>query len=114
MKYKDKYLQEKDDKEYAQQSFENIRKQNVELLEQIERLQEQLDIVKEQRNDIHIDKQVLQKQLHEANEVIKHYANDENWYDYYDDDDEKMTKSLYIDCNGTLKASLYLEKWGVK
>lgn len=50
MKYKDKYLQEKDAKEYAQQSFENIRKQNVELLEQIERLQEQLN---------------------EANEVIK-------------------------------------------
>jgi len=56
----------------------------------------------------------LQEQLNEANEVIKHYADDENWCDYYDDDDEKMTKAIYIDCNGALKASLYLEKWGVK
>lgn len=56
----------------------------------------------------------LQEQLKEANEVIKHYANDENWCDYYDDDDEKMTKAIYIDCNGALKASLYLKKWGVK
>lgn len=56
----------------------------------------------------------LQEQLKEANEVIKHYANDENWCDYYDDDDEKMTKAIYIDCDGTLEASCYLEKWGVK
>lgn len=38
---------------------------------EVKRLQEQLDIVTEQRNDIHIDKQVLQKQLNEANRIIK-------------------------------------------
>lgn len=56
----------------------------------------------------------LQEQLSEANEVIKHYANDENWCDYYDDDDEKMTKAIYINCDGSLEASCYLKKWGVK
>lgn len=56
----------------------------------------------------------LQEQIKEANDVIKHYANDENWCDYYDDDDEKMTKSLYINCDGPLTAKVYLKKWGVK
>ena len=56
----------------------------------------------------------LQEQLNEANEVIKHYSEDENWCDYYDDDDEKMTKSLYINCDGPLTAKVYLKKWGVK
>ena len=56
----------------------------------------------------------IQEQLKEANEVIKHYANDENWCDYYDEDDEKMTKSLYIGCNGPLEAQVYLKKWGIK
>lgn len=58
--------------------------------------------------------QKLKEQLKEANEVIKHYANDENWCDYYDDDDEKMTKAIYINCDGSFEASCYLEKWGVK
>ena len=58
----------------------------------IERLQEQLDIMTEQRNDIHIDKQVLQKQLNEANRIIK---------------------KLYKESGNPIGID-YLEKWGVK
>ena len=67
-----------------------------------------------QNEDLSKQIERLQKQLNEANKVIKHYANDENWCDYYDDNDEKMIKAIYIDCNGDLEASCYLKKWGVK
>jgi predicted transcriptional regulator len=60
--------------------------------EEFQLLQEQLDIVTEQRNDIHIDNQVLQKQLNEANRIIK---------------------KLYKE-SGNPIGLYYLEKWGVK
>lgn len=56
----------------------------------------------------------LQEQIKEANEVIKDYANKENWCNYYTEDDELMKDSLYCDCDGPLKATVYLERWGVK
>ena len=46
----------------------------------------------EKRNDIHIDKQVLQKQLNEANRIIK---------------------KLYKESGNPIGID-YLEKWGVK
>lgn len=71
--------------------IEEKERQIADLSKKVELLQEQLDIVTEQRDDIHIDKQVLQKQLNEANEVIKWYAQTD-----------------------TGSAKDYLEKWGVK
>lgn len=50
---------------------EEVLEARIEVLEErVEHLQEQLDIVIEQRDDIHIDKQVLQKQLNEANDTL--------------------------------------------
>jgi hypothetical protein len=76
----------------------------------LERLQEQLDIVTEQRNDIHIDKQVLQEQLHEANEVIKTTKQITGNIDLSQFDYEHRRKIDGI----TMQTGLYLEKWGVK
>lgn len=59
---------------------------------ELARLKEQLDIVTEQRDDIHIDKQVLQKQLNEANKIIK---------------------KLYKESGNPIGID-YLEKWGLK
>lgn len=70
---------------------------------QVERLQEQLDIVTEQRNDIHIDKQVLQKQLNEANEVIKKYM--AVAFEIRSEEEKPTVLQL---------AFGYLERWGVK
>ena len=64
----------------------------IELEKENKRLQEQLDIVIEQRNDIHIDKQILQKQLNEANRIIK---------------------KLYKESGNPIGID-YLEKWGVR
>lgn len=83
-------------------------KRNCNLLKQIERLQEQLDIVTEQRDDIHIDKQVLQKQLHEANEVIESLRT----YDFTVDDEN--AEAYQVKWN--IKAERFYKnrKWGVK
>lgn len=95
--------------------------QNADISKTIELLQEQLDELQNDNNnlcndiiDLNLTIKNKEKQLNEANEVIKKYSDDENWCDYYDEDDEKMTKSLYIECDGPLEAKVYLEKWGAK
>lgn len=78
--------------------------------DEYKRLQEKLDIVTEQRNDIHIDKQVLQEQLNEANEVIKITNRVSGNID--------LSQLVYEDrrkVDGiTMQTGEYLEKWGVK
>lgn len=72
--------------------FSQLVKKVEQLESKLSCISEQLDIVTEQRNDIHIDKQVLQEQLKEANKIIK---------------------KLYKE-SGNPTGCDYLEKWGVK
>lgn len=57
----------------------------------------------------------LQEQLKEANEVIKEYADSENWNDYYCQYSGNVVDDKLFYCsNGWETARNYLEKWGVK
>ena len=55
-----------------------------------------------------------QKQLAEANKVIKEYGNMANWFTYYDDDDNAWYNALWWNSDGYELAKDYLEMWGVK
>lgn len=55
----------------------------------------------------------LQKQLNEANEVIKNYANKDNWSDIMDGCGYSK-ESLYVNDCGYSSAENYLNKFGVR
>ena len=55
----------------------------------------------------------LQEQLNEANDVIKKYANKENWSSIMDGCGYSEN-ALYVDDCGYYSAEKYLEKWGVE
>lgn len=57
----------------------------------------------------------LQEQLKEANEVIKEYADSDNWTRYYNEYSCIIKEDcVFYDSEGWKEAKYYLEKWGVK
>lgn len=98
-------------KEALCNALEGANKRNREYREQIERLQEQLDELQNENNNLCNDIVNLnltienkEKQLNEANEVIKDY----------DGFTVELTPDGKYACNYANSAHSYLEKWGVK